>query len=187
MVATVALVSCGGESVDPATRTTVPRANAVVVDLRAGSYRGVRLGSTQSQLFAKFGRGISQGAGTTLSNPLDTDGGPWYVPAPDGAPRSIHRYRYLVASLGGRRVQVLHINDPRARTGEGVAIGDSLAHVTDVYEDAVCGVVNEGSEYKPYPACHLDRSAGPYVWFGLDPIQSIWLTAVKIDDLSPKS
>ena len=158
-----------------------------IIDLDTGTYRGVRFGSTLDEVTERFGRGVSQGPATTLSNPQGNDGAPPVLGfgGTSRAPRGLRRYRNVVVFFAGRRVHTLLVDDPRAATAGGVAIGDPLDRVKEVYEDALCGTVDENTEYEPYPACYLKRK-GHYIWFGPDPIRSITLSIPRIDFLTPE-
>ena len=64
-----------------------------------------------------------------------------------------------------------------AHTRGGVTIGDAQDVVRERYPDADCFVANEGTEYVTFPLCKVVVRKGLHLWFGADPVQSIWLAA----------
>ena len=104
----------------------------------------------------------------------------------DAYASSVHRYQHLVAFVANNRyVYTLVIDDPVAATTDGVAIGDPLERVEQVYENATCGVASGVAEEPDYPACSLMVSPNRHVWFGEDPIRSITLSLLLKDVVEP--
>jgi hypothetical protein len=184
-VATAAVgTACNGESGGTAATPTETDARVEVVDVAAGSYRGVRLGASRAEVFAALGRAPNRGPATTLSDPSGSDGPPVVVLGGDRRrSMGIYRYRHAVAMLGDGRLRALLVDEPAAGTAEEVGVGDPLERVEEVYPDAVCGQSQENTEYEPFPACYVRVSAKRHVWFGGDPIKSITIAVMKIGDL----
>ena len=172
-----ALVGCGGGSDDP-------REHPLVLDWRAGTYQGVRLGDETDRLIRLLGRPERRGRHEP-SEPIDEDfyeiGGLTNFSSPDIG-RGVDdyetlRYRQRVFGTTGGRVTDWGITDERAETPEGVGVGDSRDIVKRRYPRAGCYTQNEGTEYVTYPICRIRVCSGRLLGFGGDPIKSIWLAA----------
>ena len=188
----VFLSACGGTERDSSDQTSTPRRSEAVIDVRKGSYRGVQLEDSRDRLVARFGRGPSfdpeRDAATTLANPDGSGGAPSHLGGQgDAYAWSVHRYQHLVAFVVDeyvstrpieRYVHTLLIDDPVAATTDGVAIGDPLERVKQVYENATCGLASSVAEESDYPACSLTIGPHRHVWFGPDPIETITLTVL---------
>jgi len=87
------------------------------------------------------------------------------------------RYERLVVSVVGGRVTAWGTTDDRARTPEGVGIGDTWDLVERSNPNADCFIQNEGTEYVTYPICKVRVCSGRLLGFGDEPIKSIWLAA----------
>ncbi len=89
----------------------------------------------------------------------------------------VWRYRELVVFVAGGRVLAYLTTDRSAQTAAGVGVGDSLAIAERAYAGLDCFGVTLGSDaVKPsYPACEGTLRSGDRLWFGGDPIDSIWV------------
>jgi hypothetical protein len=107
-------------------------------------------------------------------------GGPGYIHLPNiaaaGKDETL-RYRRLVVSVTDGKVTVLGTTDERARTPDGVGVGDSQDLVKERYPRARRFIQNEGTEYTTYPLCKTRVCKGRVLAFGGDPIRSLWLAA----------
>lgn len=157
---------------------------AVVLDWRAGTYEGVRLGDTRRQLVQTLGRPGARGRygpNVPLGERSEEIGSLTNYRSPDIgrglAPFETLRYQRRVFSTTGGSVTSWGTTDPRARTPEGVRIGDERDVVKRRYPKADCFIQNDDSEYAEYPICRIRVCMGRTLSFGGDPIKSIYLAA----------
>ena len=173
--ATVVVASCSSsdEPTDP-----------LVLDWKRGTYEGIRLGDESAKLKRVIGPPQARGRHERFE-PIGEDfydiGGLTNFGSPDlgGATGDFEtlRYRRRVFATDGDKVTAWGTTDQRARTPEGVGIGDDRELVERHYPDARCFTQNEGTEYVNYPLCRVRVCAGRLLAFGGEPIKSIWLAA----------
>jgi hypothetical protein len=174
----LALGGCGDASPDRAASERHVR----ILDETTATFAGVRLGSTSGHIRRHFGPPLksSDGASTPPGVDYYDVGGPTSVRPPptlttSGRGGGAVRYRdtaWLVE--GGRSYGVMTVaRDTRTRAG--VAIGDAAGRVADRYSDARCKTANEHTEYATFPLCEVLFRPGVHLYFGGDPIKSIWL------------
>ena len=137
------------------------------IDLQAGTYDGVGIGSTPAEMQAVFGapppsdeQGVQPLGAREFRGPTwfrhwpDPDPGPNFEPPP--------AYLYPHVSFlddGSRRISVVMVIAPGAATLEGVY-------------PVRCGE-EFGAGEPPYPACVGRLAAERWIWFGGDPIENI--------------
>ena len=167
------LAACGSEA---------PQ-DTLVLDWQRGTYEGLRLGDDTSALRRALGAPVRRGAEEPF-RPVGQDfyeiGGLTNFASPKlatAANPTTLRYRHRVFATTGRRITAWGTTDPRARTPEGVGIGDAQQDVERHYPSARCFTQNEGTEYATYPICKVRVCAGRLLGFGGDPIKSLWLAA----------
>ena len=177
-----ALGGCG-EGDDATTRTGTER-RALVIDWRAGTYEGVRLGDSTQQLVKAVGRPGARGRygpNMPLGENSEEIGSLTNYGSPDIGRRIADyetlRYRRRVFNTTGGRVTSWGTTDPRARTPEGVGIGDQRDVVKRHYPHADCFIQNEDSEHAEYPICRIRVCKGRTMGLGGSPIKSIYLAA----------
>lgn len=185
----ISATACGDAARSPATdkptvrlvRDHVPE-RALTVDTRAGSFRGLRLRNSEADVRARFG--AAKCSDSSPAQPLGEDyydiGGPTYFREPRGTGpgRACHmRYRQLVVFLFPGGVHGFMATDPRAQTEDGVGPGDPQALVPQRYPNARCETANKGTEYTTFPLCTVVLRPGRRLYFGADPIRSVWLIA----------
>lgn len=156
-------------------------ATSVLVDERAGSLLGVRFGDTEDEVRARLGEPTDDYEGVFPEGAQYT--GPQFIPIPESdagvaAQKPLHYgdAAFLVSRSVG--VFAMITLDGDARTKAGVAIGDGLAKVREVYDRVECGeaVGGEavgGGETPTYPWCLVRGKVR--VFFGEDPIDSIMI------------
>ena len=153
------------------------------MDVRAlGSFRGLRLRDSEGDVRARFG--AAKCSDLSPAQPLGEDyydiGGPtsYSIPHGKGPGRACHmRYRQLLVVLFPGGVHGFVTTDPRAQTEDGVGPGDPQSLVLQRYPNARCETANEGTEWTTFPLCTVVVSPGRRLYFGADPIRSIWLIA----------
>jgi hypothetical protein len=171
--AAIALASCDSSDQPP---------NSLVVDWKRGAYDGVWLGDDSANVRRMLGRPPKRGRYERFE-PIGENfyeiGGLTNFASPDissgFADFETLRYRRRVFATTGDRITALGTTDPRARTPEGVAIGDNLQLVERRYANADCFIQNKGTHYVNYPLCKVRVCAGRLLAFGGEPIKSIWL------------
>jgi hypothetical protein len=148
------------------------------IDERSGSYRGIEFGAPIREVVRRFGYPGGGHSGSEV--PIGVDyydvGGPTVSSSPLGDTHTL-RYHGVAFLTGQRRVYGFVTVDLRAETRFGVRIGDPQARVRERYRGAKCEIANEGTEYATFPLCTVMVSDGRYLWFGGDPVKSIWLAA----------
>ena len=166
--------SSTAESPSPTTTAAAP---APVIDLAAGSYRGVSLGDSRKALFAALGPAprLTEDEPWVPTGVVDADWeGPTSVVVNGYRRKPMRGFAYPKAfvMLVSGKVADMEIAETGAATTEGVAIGDELEKVEAAYPAFRCGTANEGTEYATYPACS-GTVGGVQVWIGGDPISTI--------------
>lgn len=156
-----------------------------VIDVTAGTYRGIPLGGTPEQMFAVLGR-IDRADQDETASPtsVDEDYGPFGIAYPDvSCPAPFYRYEHV--ALGFNCDELLWVKTVKRGEGtrEGVGVGDPLAAVAPAYPGAVCGNAG-GGEWEEYSACSLEVAPRRFVWFGGDPIVSITIGSVPLEGVS---
>ena len=157
--AAIALTDCDSRSDEPP--------GSLVMDWKHGTYEGVRLGDHSAKLRQILGRPLTRGPHEPFE-PVDEDfyeiGGLTNFDSPElsGSVGDIEalRYRRRVFATTADRVSAWGTTDQRARTPEGVGIGDELALVERRYAGADCFIQNRGTEYPEYPLCKVRVCAG---------------------------
>ena len=155
--------------------------DALVLDWEQGEFAGIQLGDRDARLRRVLGPPLRRGAAEPFQ-PIGEDfyaiGGLTNFKSPTiGRGSDTLRYRRRVFLTTGGRVSAWGTTDPRARTPEGVGIGDDQALVERRFRHASCATQNAGTEYATYPLCRVRVCAGRLLGFGGDPIRSIWLAA----------
>jgi len=174
----LALAGCGDAPPDRAPS----QRGARVLDETTATFAGLRLGVSSAQVRRRFGSPLKSPDGASTPPGVDyyEVGGPTFVRPPPtltagaGSGGSV-RYRdtaWLVE--GGRSYGVMTVA-PDARTRAGVAIGDASDRVTERYPHARCKTANENTEYATFPLCEVQPRPGVHLYFGGDPVKSIWL------------
>jgi hypothetical protein len=160
-----------------------------VVDWRAGSFDQIALTIGTPAVETVLGAPARSGQDVS-SVPVGEDyyeiGGPTSFGAPCmklKAPDETLRYQELAVFTCDAKVYGWVTTSERAETSEGVGIGDSRELVKRRYPRADCYVANEGTEYKTFPLCTVRVCEGRALYFGGEPIRSIWLIAQKIEGL----
>jgi hypothetical protein len=153
------------------------------LDWERGRFGDLRLGDSAAKLVRVIGRPGKRGP----TQPLEPVGEDFYdiggmtnfrTPNVGGVGEyETLRYRRLVVGVIGGKVIVFGTTDQRARTPEGVGVGQSQDLVKPRYPRARCFIQNEGTEYTTYPICKIRVCKGRLLGFGGDPIRSIWLAA----------
>lgn len=163
------LADCGGN----------PLPKGGTFDLRAGTFEGVGIGDTPDEVRGAFGEPSASDEQGSQPSGADRFRGPtWFRSWPDPDPGSgfvpppVYRYPHVAFFDDGQeRISVVMVIAPGAETLEGVAIGDPLDSVDDIYP-VRCGE-EFGAGEPPYPACVGRLGAERWVWFGGDPIENI--------------
>jgi hypothetical protein len=146
------------------------------LDVNAGTYGGVGLGSTVADVRARFGAGESapNGPAAPLGDEFSEVGGALSIPLPHGgrvASRDILRYDDVAFLLADGRVFALVVTagGEIGRSLRDVARGDALR----------CAETSGGGEYREYPYC-VGRIADHFIWYGEDPVRSITLSETSL-------
>jgi hypothetical protein len=149
------------------------------IDLQAGTYDGVGIGSTPAEMEAVFGalppsdeQGVQPLGAGEFRGPTSFRHWPDPNPGPDFWPPPAYQYPHVsFLDDGDRRISVVMVIAPEATTLEGVAIGEPLETARDHYP-VRCGE-EFGAGERPYPACVGKLGPERWVWFGGDPIENI--------------
>jgi hypothetical protein len=140
----------------------------VLLDERIPTYRGVRLGMSVDRLEHILGRPKRQGP-----HPESDESGPSSFPVW----RELH-YDQLVVFVARERVKGFFTTAADAETRARVGVGDSLTIASRMYANLDCFGVIVGSDASnpDYLACDGLLPSRSVIWFGGDPIDSIWVT-----------
>jgi hypothetical protein len=164
VVLAAVLTACGGSDSPQST-----------LDLSAGTYGGVGLGSALADIRARFGSGESapNGPASPLGREFSEIGGAVSIPLPQGGrveQRDILRYENAAFLIADEQAYAIVVTS-------GGEIGHRLADVSRRH-GLRCGETS-GGEYREYPYC-VGRIAGHFVWYGGDPIRSITLSETSL-------
>lgn len=155
-----------------------------VVDVLAGTYRGVPLGGVPADVHRELGPKKAAGENEPVTPLRGESHGPWHIAYADRpCPSPLYRYEYAVFGFNCGELLWVETTEPGAATREDVAVGDPLAAVEGAYPGAACGTAG-GGEYEEYPACSLKVAPKRYVWFGGDPITTIAIGAAPLEGVS---
>lgn len=159
----------------------------VLVDDRSGALHGIVPGSSLTRARRVLGRGVV-GSDDREASPLGVDAGGLSGPSsvPDWQTLRLHDLAILHT---GDTVRGYVITDRSAQTQAGVGIGDSLVVARRRYANLACAGVTLGSDAaRPdYLACVGRMRSGDELFFGGDPIDSIWvLQHAPGDGLPPR-
>ena len=154
----------------------------MLLDERAGSYRGVHFGDSEQDVQRLHGE-PGEGSGfSPLGSEYGSVGGPPAVRVwpPGSSTQKSLRYRGFSFLVGTQGVFAILVVEP-ARTARGVAVGDDLQRARRRYELG-CGegVAGEriGGGVATYPTCRGTVDGRIRIWFGEDPIRSIAIARV---------
>jgi hypothetical protein len=158
------LTGCGGSESPQST-----------LDLNAGTYGGVGLGSATAEIRARFGPGESapNGPAAPLGDEFSEIGAALSIPLPHGGrveQRDILRYEHAAFLIADERAFAIVVTS-------GDEIGERLEDVSRRH-GLRCGET-AGGEYREYPYC-VGRIAGHFVWYGEDPVRSITLSETSL-------
>jgi hypothetical protein len=150
------------------------RGPAIRLDERTGTFLGLRLGRSEEKVVGQFGAGLRGKQGRAPA-PVGTD--PTAISGPTSEPSewTTRRYQKLVVQFDGGRVVAFATTSPRARTRAGVGLGDRLTAVKTYYTGVRCDHASLGESDVSVPYCAGRLPSGGGIWFGGDPIRSIWV------------
>jgi hypothetical protein len=165
LVFTVAFLGCGGDDAPPRP-----------LDVSAGTYGGVGLGSSSGQVRAAFGEGESapDGPAAPLGEEFSEIGGALSIPLPKNAvdeTRDILRFEDVAFLVADDRVYAFIAT-------AGGPVGAELESVRQAYP-LRCGTT-AGGDYREYPYCVGRLADRRYVWFGDDPVRSVTVSETSL-------
>jgi hypothetical protein len=153
-------------------------ARSSIVDEREAVFRVLGLGSPAAEIEAVLGRGEADGGFAPVGSLPAEVAVPLALPNPPGVrerPRLL-RYPDRAFLLARGRAFAMMITAERARTRQGVEIGDAIAKVRTTYGKADCyrapGGERPGIGVITYPVCRVRIAPKRYLSFGGDPIRS---------------
>jgi hypothetical protein len=174
--------ACGDGGAASTSTTTIP----LTIDEQTGTFESVTLGDSVASVRRTWGRPARGNVGDSFAGSAIPIGSDDDVGLPSGpSPRPIRpgdrfgalRYRGVSAVYASRHgVYVIVVTDGRARTRNGVEIGDTLADARRAYPKLECGHREARSEHSATDYCREHLANGLWLWFGQDPIQSIAIT-----------
>jgi hypothetical protein len=181
LIAAAALAGCGSGQDSPGRESASHRPAAI--DERAGTYRGVGIGSTRKEARRVLGR-VESGPTDPLA-PIGPDvpdvGQPLSPQEPrDSGEIAIWRFEDAVMAAGRGRAWLVTVATKDAVTREGVGVGSDLEDVRAAYPDADCDTANEGTEYRQFDYCTLRVAPDRYLWFGEDPVRSVTVSRAPL-------
>ncbi len=156
-------------------------ARPLLVDERTGAFRGIAPGMPAARARQLLGEPAPDQE-AFAPTPLGAD--PGDVSGPSSLPAwQTWRYRRLVVFTSDGRVRGYLTTDPSAQTAPGAGVGDSLEVVKGHYSHLDCyGVTLGGDAVNPsYLACQGPIASGDQIFFGGDPVDSIWVSARDSD------
>jgi hypothetical protein len=152
-----------------------PKARFEMIDEKAGSYGGVGIGDSRTELAATFGEPEPRDENQPiLPTGVDIDDdveGPNFLPISNWA-----LYPDVAFYLDRTNVRIIgfELTSPGAETTRGIEIGDDLGDAKRAYPELTCGTGDSGSdEPAPFHYCTGEVAPGIYLWFGGDEISSI--------------
>jgi hypothetical protein len=154
----------------------------MTVDWRKGMLDGIGLRSTTAAVEKAFGPPGRRGFQNQAS-PIGEDyyeiGGPTSFGLPFKKRVYPDQLGYTDRTIFTARDRVFAwvTTSERAETAEGVGVGDSGRLVERRYPRADCYLANEGTDYPTFPLCEVKVCDHRTLYFGADPIRSIWLVA----------
>ncbi len=152
------------------------------VDERRGTVNGVGIGDGPAAMKRTFGETAAADPYREPASPLSVEIGEYEGPSHFGLGPPFYRYeRVSFFAEGGRIVGFMVVG--AAETASGLATGDELDRVRDVYPRARCGEAPRG-EYGHYPACVVRLGPRRIVWFGGDPVSTIMVGVRELGDLA---
>lgn len=183
LIAVLAVGALGCSTADSASGPSGDPGQPATIDERAGTYRGVGLGSSLPAVRRRLGEGR---AGP--NEPLAPLGGKPLVtgvpPAPRNpaglGPSTVWRFpgAAMVADDGEAWLAVFAAND--ARTAAGVGVGSRLEEARKAYPGSRCEIANADTEYVSFEFCTARVAAGRYIWFAHDPIRSVTVSRAPL-------
>lgn len=183
LVAALAVGALGCSTTDSASGPSDESGTPVTIDERAGTYRGVGLGSSRRAARQRLGDGPA-GPDEPLApvgrKPLVTGVPPGPRTPAGRAPSTVWRFpgAAMVADDGEAWLAVFAAED--ARTAAGVGVGSRLDEARKAYPGSYCAIANAGTEYVSFDFCTARVSAGRYVWFAYDPIRSVTVSRAPL-------
>jgi hypothetical protein len=146
----------------------VDRADPVPVDEGAGTFRGVGLGDTLTQVRKRLGAGERVLPNDPRSRGVGPEGvttGPSFLPTGGDELRYGRDLSFLLDE--DRRVEYVEIADRRAQTRAGVGPGDSLELFGKAYPEMRCDEGSAGSDAPiPYPQCTVQIGGRRWLYVG---------------------
>jgi hypothetical protein len=181
LIAAAALAGCGSGQDSPGSEPG--SRGPAAIDERAGTYRGVGIGSTRNEARRVLGRLESKA--TDPLAPIGPDVPDVGQPLAPQEPRNsgetaIWRFEDAVMAAGRGRAWLVTVATEDAVTGEGVGVGSDLDDVRAAYPDADCATANEGTEYTQFEYCTLRLAPERYLWFGYDPVRSVTISRAPL-------
>jgi hypothetical protein len=152
------------------------------VDERRGTVDGVGLGDGIAAMEQRFGEKRAADAYRESVVPLSVEVGESEGPSHFSLGPPFYRYERLSFFAEGGRIVGFMVVGP-AKTASGIASGDDLDRVRDVYPQARCGQASRG-EYEHYAACVVRLGPRRVVWFGGDPISTIMVGTGELGDVA---
>jgi hypothetical protein len=163
----------------------------LTLNWRNGRFDGLALRMTTAAAQARLGV-PDDSSNRSAASPVGEDyyeiGGPTSFGAPC-TDLNYHdqtlRYEHLTVFGCNGSVYGWVTTSDRSQTPGGVGIGDDRVFVERRYPQADCYIANEGTEYATFPLCVVQVCKGRALYFGGEPIKSIWFIAQKLEGLGP--
>jgi hypothetical protein len=163
---------CAGDERSPSLR----------IDERRGTVNGVGIGDPVTAMERGFGEKQAADAYREPVVPLSVDVGESEGPSHFGLGPPFYRYEQV--SFFAEEDQIVgFMVVADAETASGIATGDDLDRVRDVYPRARCGEAPRG-DYGHYPACVVRLGSRRVVWFGGDPVSTIMVGIRELGDVA---
>ena len=152
------------------------------IDELRGTVNGVGIGDPVAAMERGFGKKQAADAYREPAGPLSVEVGEYEGPSHFRLGPPFYRYKRLSFFVeGGQIVGFMVVADAEATSG--IATGDGLDRVRDVYPNARCGEAPRG-EYSHYPACVVRLGPRRVVWFGGDPVSTITVGVRELGDVT---
>jgi hypothetical protein len=147
----------------------------LVIDAERGTYRGLQIGLRKADARSLLGdppeRADVEGDETPVGVDYSDISAPSSYPAWDK-----WRYEGFAVFFAKGQVQGFVTTSDRSETREGVGVGDSLDLVEDRYTGVTCDALTAYESSIPEtPYCTGGIADDRQIWFGGDPIDSIWV------------